>query len=215
MSQFQSKYNQAKKKEVMIQIPKIQQEIVELQNAMRTTTNADAKKALKARIDALNIKIQSYRKGDPVKEEAQAAISTLSVGSPTMTDGDGETVPATYGSSHIHPSHTGTISRTAEWKAPKHNQKKNKKKKKLKEFVEFYFTEEDKVPYETEIKNLLIKAKKEKNAEKVVFYSQALNKSASVSFDRFKGSSVYDSWVKSNANEIQKVKDEFKRFSYM
>jgi len=79
-----------------------------------------------------------------VDEEAQGSISTGSVGVPTMGDGKGGTEPAIYGNSSIVASHRGTVSRRGEYKAPDHCacKKKKKKKKTQKEFVEFYFENE-------------------------------------------------------------------------
>jgi len=135
MSKFQPEYNKAKKKEIRTMVPEIDKEIQELQDAKQTTTNNDIKKGIDARIKALNIKKQSYRKGDPVKEDASmGAISTGSIGSPSMVTSDGGTVPAAFGSSYIQPKHQGTLTRYKKdaIKAPS-------KKKKTKSFQEVYF----------------------------------------------------------------------------
>lgn len=75
--------------------------------------------------------------------------------------------------------------------------------------------EKEKESYEDQIKRQLSKAKKEKNAEKVVYYNQAFGKSAVVDFDKFKGAWAYEDWKNKNKNEIEKVEKEFKRFNYM
>ena len=79
-----------------------------------------------------------------VDEEAQGAISTGSIGVPTMSTNDGGTEPAIYGNSSIYAKHMGTMSRKGSYKAPDHcdcdcKKKKKKKKKTQKEFVEYYF----------------------------------------------------------------------------
>ena len=81
-----------------------------------------------------------------VDEEAQGAVTTGSVGVPTMQSGgsgETQTSPAIYGNSSIVASHRGTVSRRGEYKAPDHCKNKKKRKKKThKEFVEFYFESE-------------------------------------------------------------------------
>lgn len=66
---------------------------------------------------------------------------------------------------------------------------------------------------------LLIKykqARKEKNPEKMVYYSQTDGKSAIADFDtQFKGSWAYGEWLKKNQQQIDQAKQELKRFSYM
>ena len=59
---------------------------------------------------------------------------------------------------------------------------------------------------------------KTKNAEKAVYYKQALNSPtvAVAGFDKqFKGSWAYDQWLKKNSAAIAAQEAEFKRFSYM
>jgi hypothetical protein len=68
MSKYQTPYNQARKKEIQIMIPEIDDEIRDYETAKRNATNPDVRKALDAKIKALKIKKQSYRAGDPVKE---------------------------------------------------------------------------------------------------------------------------------------------------
>jgi len=211
MSKFQIPYEQAKKKMILTRIPEFQNKIRELQSKITQTTDPDEKKGLKAEIDALNIKIKSYRRKDPVREQienedAQGAITMGNVGSPTMATGE----PAKGGSSALYYPKVGPMmSRRGDIKS-------KKKKKKIREFNEFYFSENEEkvVPYGEQIERELRKANKEKNAEKVVYYSQAFDKSAVASFERFKGSWAYNEWKKKNQEAIQKVEQEFKRFSW-
>lgn len=58
-------------------------------------------------------------------------------------------------------------------------------------------------------------ALKEMNPEKVVYYRKALGLFACVSFERFEKSSVYDSWKKLNADEIEEERKMFERFSFL
>jgi len=150
MSKYQPSYDKEKKKEIRIMVPEIDDQIRDFENTRRSTKDPDVRKALEARIKALKIKKKSYKSGDPVKEsnveeEAQGAVTTGSVGVPTMGDGKGGTEPAIYGNSSIYAKHMGTMSRRGEYKAPDHcdcKKKKKKKKKTQKEFVEFYFENE-------------------------------------------------------------------------
>jgi hypothetical protein len=136
MSKYQSAYNTAKIKAVREVIPEIDKEISDLEQRKRESTNQDVKKGIDARIKALKIKRQSYRAGDPVKEETQASVTTGSIGSSTMATSDGGTALAVYGSSHIYAPKIGEIA------SRKGDMKKKKKRKKLnKEFVEHYFGE--------------------------------------------------------------------------
>lgn len=82
-------------------------------------------------------KILSRKYDVSLDEEAQAAVTTGSIGSPTMSTGDGGTAPAIFGNSSIFAKSMGTISRVGSF--PAVNFKKKKKKKTQKEFVEFYF----------------------------------------------------------------------------
>ena len=140
MSKFQPAYNQAKKKIQRVEIPAIDDEIRELKDTRRGLTNNDMKKAVDAKIKALEIKKKSFRSGDPVKEanvdeEAAGAITTGSIGSPNMSTNDGGTAPAVYGSSYIAVKDPGMVSRKGDIKPSG----KKKKKKTQKEFVEYYF----------------------------------------------------------------------------
>ena len=71
------------------------------------------------------------------------------------------------------------------------------------------------VDYHASLSHELHKAKKERNAEKIVFYTDAHSKAATASFDRFKGSAAYEPWKKKNAQKIQQVQKELDRFAYM
>lgn len=48
--------------------------------------------------------------------------------------------------------------------------------------------------YEAQITRQIRKARKNKDDLAVIYYTQALNYSACISFERFKGSLVYKSW---------------------
>lgn len=139
MAKLQIPYNQAKKKFRMAEIPAIQKEIAKLKNSLASTENSDEKKALKAQIDALNIKIKSFRQADPVKdesveEEAQGAVTTGNIGSPTMATGE----PTKGGSSALYFPKVGPmLSRKGDIQS-----KKRKRKGKIREFNEYYFSKE-------------------------------------------------------------------------
>lgn len=143
MSRFQPEYNQSKKKEVREMVPQIDKEIRELKSTRSSETNNDMRKAIDAKIKSLEIKKKSYRVGDPVKEsnveeEAQGAVTTGSIGSPTMSLGDGGTSNAVYGSSHIYAPKVGPMmSRKGDIKC------KCKKNKKKKNFSQHYFDSEN------------------------------------------------------------------------
>ena len=81
-----------------------------------------------------------------------------------------------------------------------------------------YFKLESKnEPYADSVMRALKAANKAKNAEAVVYYNDCLyNNSACASFERFKGSAAYDSWVSRHdiVDKIEKVKAEYKRFSW-
>lgn len=70
--------------------------------------------------------------------------------------------------------------------------------------------------YKEQIYQYIKKAYREKNAEKIVYYKNALNCMACcVEFEKFKNSFAYQSWVKDNINNIEEVEKEFNRqFSY-
>ncbi len=226
-SKFQQPYDRKKIETQRALISDLNDEIGALNDKMRGVTDPDLKKAIKSEIDAKKIRINSIKKGQPVKpraaafafeesqnlkeglddikdkwvekitkrgrsksevsdfaneqvrkledrygddygaivgtlkkilsnkydvsldEEAQAAITTSTVGSPTMSTSDGGTEPAVYGSSHIHAKHMGTFSRRGGYKPPKPfsrtggYKKKKKKNKTRKEFVEYYFESEE------------------------------------------------------------------------
>lgn len=141
MAKLQIPYNQAKKKFRMAEIPALQKELEQLRNTLNQTGNPDQKKAIKAQMDAILIKIKSFRQSDPVKdestnigEESGGAIATSTIGSPTIGDGEGGTKPAPFGSSAIFAKSTGTVSRKGYFPPVD----KKKKKKKVREFIEFY-----------------------------------------------------------------------------
>jgi len=131
MSKFQPAYNQAKIKSQREMVPAIKDQIDELKIQIRGITDNDMKKGLQAKLKALEIKMKSYRQGDPVKEskfdeESAAAITTTSVGDAAVAGGQANFAP-----------HLGMVSRGGDIKPPK--KCKRKKKKTQKEFVEHYF----------------------------------------------------------------------------
>jgi hypothetical protein len=76
----------------------------------------------------------------------------------------------------------------------------------------------EKEDFGDQLKRELRNAIKTKNAEKAVYYKQALNSPtvAVAGFDKqFKGSWAYDQWLKKNSAAIAAQEAEFKRFSYM
>ena len=73
----------------------------------------------------------------------------------------------------------------------------------------------NKLDYPDQIRAQIRKARKEKNAQAVVYYSNALNFSACVSFASYSGSWAFDTWLRENAAKIAEVEAEFKRFAYL
>ena len=146
MSKYQPAYNKAKIKSQREMVPVIKDQIDDLKDQIRSSTDIDLKKGLQSRLKALEIKMKSFRRGDPVKEEIQVdeesagTVSTTSIGSPTMSTSDGGTEPAIYGSSHIFADKVGPMVSRKGDVGPQC--KKKKRKKTQKEFVEFYFDEE-------------------------------------------------------------------------
>lgn len=220
MSKYQIPYDKARKKMILTKVPELQNRIKALQDKINNTSDIDERKGLKAEIDALKIQINSYRKNDPVREQANdleedgavpaiagASISTTNIGSSTISTSDGGTEKAPFGNSSIYAPKVGNMM------SRKGDIKSKKKKKKVREFVEFYNENEEdhRIDVEKEVK----KARKENNAEKAVYYSQLGNTSASTSFEKFKGSWAYEQWKKKNKEAIEKEEQELKRFSYM
>lgn len=75
--------------------------------------------------------VESIQFSQPTLEDAQGGITTGSIGSPTMATGE----PARFGSSAIYAPKVGAmLSRKGDIKL--------KKKKKVREFTEYYFSEE-------------------------------------------------------------------------
>lgn len=145
MSKYQDKYDREKREARREITSEIQEQINDLKEQIRNTDNPDMKDGLQSRLDALEIKLKSYKEGDPVKEsevdeEAQGAVTTGSVGSPTISTSDGGSAPAPHGSSHIYaPKIGGMATRKGDIKRKKKKKKKNKTRK---EFVEHYFGED-------------------------------------------------------------------------
>jgi hypothetical protein len=151
MAKLQIPYNNAKRKFRMSEIPALQKQIQELQSSLSQTSNPDEKKSLKAQMDALNIKIKSFRQSDPVKdgvvldsdkkldedgEGGSPTISTSSIGG-TTTDSDGNSV--SNPNSYMFKPSSGVVGRGGKYWAPKKN-----RKKKIREFTEYYFEESTK-----------------------------------------------------------------------
>lgn len=72
-----------------------------------------------------------------------------------------------------------------------------------------------KLSYSEQIDQKILQARKKRDAEAVVYYTQALSCSACSSWDVFKGSGVYRFWAKRYRKEIEEQEKEFKRFSYL
>lgn len=75
----------------------------------------------------------------------------------------------------------------------------------------------EKMDYRDEIIAQIKRAKKEFNAERVVYYEEALSKSAVVSYEAFKKSWAYQEWIKKPEIQakIQRQEAQFKRFTYL
>ena len=145
MPKLQIPYNLAKKKESIAAVPQIMNDIKKWEEIKRTASDPFSRKAADARLQALKIKMKSYKQGDPVKdsveydknveigEEAQGAVTTGSIGASTMSTSDGGTTPAIYGNSSIYAPSVGVVTRYGKTFPPK-----KVKKKKVREFIEFY-----------------------------------------------------------------------------
>ena len=68
--------------------------------------------------------------------------------------------------------------------------------------------------YKEQIYLQIKKAHREKNAEMVVYYTNALHGVACVPFDQFKSTWAYSGWVNDNMNKIEAVESEFNRFAW-
>jgi hypothetical protein len=79
--------------------------------------------------------------------------------------------------------------------------------------------EEKKEDFHDGLARELGNAKKERNPEKIAYYTQALrnpNQTAVASFDKqFKGSWAYDQWVKKSAKDIEQAAADLKRFAWL
>ena len=71
--------------------------------------------------------------------------------------------------------------------------------------------------YADQLRMAYNKAKKEKNVEAIAYYRLLGPKVANVPFEKFKGSWAYGEWLKKPevVDEIKKIQDEMKRFSWM
>lgn len=72
-----------------------------------------------------------------------------------------------------------------------------------------------KVFYLDSIRALITIARKECNAEKYVYYSNALSFAAVANYDEFKGAWCYDYWKRDNKEKIEAAELDFKRFAYL
>jgi hypothetical protein len=70
-----------------------------------------------------------------------------------------------------------------------------------------------KLSYQEKIHLLLQRAKKEKDAEAIVYYLECFNFVACVDFNFFKTSSVYESWKKKNKEKIEDENKNIRRFA--
>lgn len=73
----------------------------------------------------------------------------------------------------------------------------------------------DKIDYNASILAHIAIAKKEKNAEKLVYYTNALAFKAVAAFSEFKGAWCYDYWKRDNKAKIEEAEADFKRFAYL
>jgi len=93
--------------------------------------------------------------GTKIGEEAQGAVTTGNLGVSTMSTGEGDKVPAAFGSSHIFAPKVGSM-------LTRKGDIKSKKKRRIREFTEYYFSEsrtykvepEDLVDIEITVKEL-------------------------------------------------------------
>ena len=69
--------------------------------------------------------------------------------------------------------------------------------------------------YLDEIEAQIRKYKKAKNAEAVVYYTQALKCVAVSSWETFKGAWCSDSWRKKYALDIKAQENDFKRYAWL
>ena len=69
--------------------------------------------------------------------------------------------------------------------------------------------------YIDEIEAQIRKYMKAKNAEAVIYYTQALKCIAVVSWDIFRGAACFDSWRKKYASDIEAQENAFKRHAWL
>lgn len=68
--------------------------------------------------------------------------------------------------------------------------------------------------YTDQIKLKISQARKERIAAKVIYYSEALYMSACVSYERFKGSFAWESWLAKRMSEINQMNNERARLGF-
>lgn len=65
-----------------------------------------------------------------------------------------------------------------------------------------------KLSYKEQVYQSIKQGYKEKNAEKIVYYKNALNFAACAKFEDFKKSSVYTGWIAQNTDKIESIERE-------
>ena len=120
----------------------------------------------------------------------------------------------------IDCSHPKGFSQKAHCQGRKKTEESIMKKDELKNLIKEIVAEviNEKEDFGDQLTRELRNAIKTKNAEKAVYYKQALSSPtvALAGFDKqFKGSWAYDQWLKKNADAIAAQEQEFKRFAYM
>ncbi len=75
----------------------------------------------------------------------------------------------------------------------------------------------NRLTYREQIQLAYDKAAKEKNVEAMAYYHGVTDTCASVSFETFKGSWVYEQWIKRDSTKkvIETIQGDLARFSYL
>ena len=120
----------------------------------------------------------------------------------------------------IDCSHPKGFSQKAHCQGRKKHEESIMKKDELKNIIKEMVAEvmNEKEDFGDGLRRELRDALKKKNAEKAVYYKQALSSPtvALAGFDKqFKGSWAYDQWLKKNKDAIAAQEQEFKRFAYL
>lgn len=69
--------------------------------------------------------------------------------------------------------------------------------------------------YIESIRRKIHQARKEKNSLKYIYYVQALDLSACVDFETFKGSWAFGSWEKKQEEKKKELEKEWQRFAFL